>query len=218
MQILRLFVATFLILTVGAHAENVVIESVDDYQISDKDIEILKLETKVRDLEIEISDLKDRFEQIEYLQKKVIDIVGESEEEAENIFTRKAKLAEYQYAYNQIIDNNFNKAERAFDLYLEKYPNDEKIGEIYFWKGEISYKRKDYTDALEYYLTSYQKYPDNSRYLDSLFKMSIVLGFIGQIQDACQGFTLLVNNQTSISESLRNKALEEAVQLGCINN
>ena len=218
MKISQLFIIIFLFLTVRANAENVVIESFDDYQISDKDIEILKLETKIRDLEVEISELKDRFEQIEYLQKKVIDIVGESEEEAENIFTRKAKLAEYQYAYNQIIDNNFNKAERAFDLYLEKYPNDEKIGEIYFWKGEISYKRKDYTDALEYYLTSYQKYPDNSRYLDSLFKMSIVLGFIGKTQDACQGFTLLVNNQTSISESLRNKALEEAVQLGCINN
>ena len=218
MQFFKFIFLTSIFFTFQVNAENVVIESFDDYQYSDKDITILKLETKIKDLELEISELKDRFEQIEYLQKKVIDIVGESEEEAENIFTRKAKLAEYQYAYNQIIDNNFNKAERAFDLYLEKYPNDEKIGEIYFWKGEISYKRKDYTDALESYLISYQRYPDNSRYLDSLFEMSIVLGFLGKTQDACQGFALLVNNQTSISESLRSKALEEAVQLGCINN
>ena len=69
MKISQLFIIIFLFFTVRANAENVVIESFDDYQISDKDIEILKLETKVRDLEVEISELKDRFEQIEYLQK-----------------------------------------------------------------------------------------------------------------------------------------------------
>ncbi len=218
MKIFKVIFLTSIFLSSIAQAENAVIESIDEYNYSDKDIAILKLETKIKDLEVEINELKDRFEQIEYLQKKVIDIVGESEEEAENIFTKKAKLAEYQYAYNQIIDNNFDRSERAFDLYLEKYPNDEKIGEIYFWKGEISYKRKNYTDALENYLISYQRYPNNSRYLDSLFKMSIVLGLLGKANEACEGFTLLVNNQTSITESLRAKALEEAVQLGCINN
>ena len=93
-----------------------------------------------------------------------------------------------------------------------------KLAKYTFWKGEIFYKRKDYTDALQNYLISYQKYPENTRSLDSLFKMSIVLGLLGKNKEACEGLALLVNNQINISESLRTKALSEAVGLGCINN
>jgi tetratricopeptide (TPR) repeat protein len=207
-----------LVLTPAAMAEKVELELYEENTLIEKDLVILKLETKLHDMELEISDLKDRFEQIEHLQKRLLNIVGKTDEDTNNLFTQKAKNSEYQYAYNQIVNNKINRAERAFDLYIEKYPEDDKLGEVYFWKGEIHYKRKDYTDALEYYLISYQKYPDNERYLDSLFKMSVVLGFLGKEKEACEGFTLLVSNQTTISESLRSKALAEAVQFGCIDN
>jgi tetratricopeptide (TPR) repeat protein len=207
----------FSIICSSAIAEKVGVESYKENELLEKSLAILKLQTRVHDLELEISDIKDRFEQIEHLQKRLLNLVGETEEDTNNLFARKAKDSEYQYAYNQLINNAINRSERAFDLYLEKYPKDPKLGEVYFWKGEINYKRKNYTDALEYYLISYQKYPDNERSLDALFKMSVVLSFLDKKKEACEGFTLLVNNKTNISELLRSKSLAEAVQFGCIS-
>jgi tetratricopeptide (TPR) repeat protein len=221
MSCLRLFVIQtifyILILISGASAEAVSVEPYHSPSLLNQDFKILKLQTKVRDLELELSELKGRFEQIEHLQKKILSNIGEDPHGGNDLLTQKAKDSEYQYAYNQLINNDLDKAERAFDLYLEKYPSDNRLGEVYFWKGEISYKRKDYQEALEHYLTSYQKYPSNERHLDSLFKMSIVLGMLGKKKEACEGFALLTNDQVDIDENLQQKSLSEAVQLGCIN-
>ena len=66
---IRLFLV-LLLCSSFSHAEIVQLEDYDEVLVNDEALSILKLETKIKDLEIEISDLKDRFEQLEYLQKK----------------------------------------------------------------------------------------------------------------------------------------------------
>ena len=217
-KIYLLLLSVILFLPFNSFAEKAKLETIDENQdiISEADLKILKLQTRIQDLQIEVNNLKSKFEQLEFLQKKLLQARGEATGDTD-LFMQKTKDAEYNYAYNQLINNKLSKAERAFDLYIEKYPRDKKIGEIYFWKGEISYKREEYTDSLEYYLTSYQKYPTNSRNTDSLFKMSLVLGFLGKTKDACEGFNLITDSKLPVDPGLRERALEEAVHFGCIN-
>ena len=112
---------------------------------------------------------------------------------------------------------HYERAHRAFKLFIDKYPKDSKVGEAYFWLGEVAYKMKDYKQASKSYLISYRDYKGNPRRSDSLFKLSIVLGYLGKTEESCAGFDILIHDTPSISENLRQKSINESVNFGCEN-
>ena len=125
---------------------------------------------------------------------------------------------EFQYAFNMLTEAQYDKSYRAFKLFIEKYPDDVKVGQAYFWLGEISYKNEDYIDASKNYLVSYRDYRDNNeRRNDALFKLSVVLGLMNKKSEACSGFDILIYDTSNIKPALKNKAINEAVNFGCSN-
>jgi TolA-binding protein len=180
--------------------------------------EMLKLETKLDDLRLEIDDLKQQIEKLDIIQSQLINkinILAPKEDEAFLKAHLEDNLGEFKYAYEMMQSGKLDMARRAFQLFIEKYPEDIKIGETYFWLGEVAYKDKDYNEASKNYLISYRDYQDNPRRNDALFKLSIVLSIIDKKTEACSGFDILINNVNGVSENIRQKAIKESNTLNC---
>ena len=178
----------------------------------------LKNEVRINELANYIEKLEDQIKQLDakYMQLKV---------KLEQLLAQESLLPEddldndpeFKYAFQMLTQTQYEKSYRAFKLFIEKYPEDKKVGEAYFWLGEISYKNKDYIDASKNYLISYRDYQNNNRRNDALFKLSIVLGLMEKTSESCSGFDILIHDTPNITPSLKNKALTEAINFGCTN-
>ncbi|MBT4878847.1 MAG: tetratricopeptide repeat protein [Alphaproteobacteria bacterium] len=180
--------------------------------------QIQKLETLINELRIEVTELR---AQIIMLDKKQITLSNKLEsispkEDQEVVDAHlNENMSEFKYGFEMLQQGNYDIAKRSFELFIEKYPEDLKLGEAYFWLGEIAYKAEDYNNASKNYLISYRDYANNPRRNDSLFKLSIVLSIAKKMEEACTGFEILLDPNLVVSESLRNKAKDELVTLAC---
>ncbi len=191
----------------------------ENRQSSNEELEyrMLKLETKINDLLQENAELRQQIKNLDIIQAQLRTKINEIAP-AEDQFTESHKIEnveEFKYGYEMLRAGDYDKARRSFELFIDKYPEDGKLGEAYFWLGEIAYKAKDYKAASKNYLISYRDFKENSRRNDSLFKLSIVLGVLEQKAEACAGFDLLINDISTVAQQLREKAINEAINLGC---
>jgi len=181
--------------------------------------QILKNETRINELYDEINELKIQLNKLDLMQNQLMSRINTllpKEDQFINAHSEENE-EEFKYGFDMLTAGHYDRAHRAFKLFIEKYPNDSKIGEAYFWLGEVAYKTKDYKQASKSYLVSYRDYKGNPRRNDALFKLSIVLGFLGKMEEACAGFDILMHDTPSISENLRHKSKNEAVNIGCKN-
>ena len=200
-------------------ADQVTISSVATVNMNEEEYYNLKNEAKINQLYKRINELENKINTLDAMHitlKSRIDILlansGQLPEDPIN------NDPEFKYAFNMLTKSQYDKSYRAFKLFIEKYPDDIKVGEAYFWLGEISYKSEDYIDASKNYLISYRDYKANNiRRNDALFKLSVVLGLMNKKSEACSGFDILIHDTSDIKLALKNKAINEAVNFGCNN-
>ena len=199
--------------------DEITISPVISDDINEVEYHNLKNEVKINELYNRINELENHIKTLDamYIELKAktdILLAGENLLPEESLNND----SEFQYAFNMLTEAQYDKSYRAFKLFIEKYSDDVKVGQAYFWLGEISYKNEDYIDASKNYLVSYRDYRDNNeRRNDALFKLSVVLGLMNKKSEACSGFDILIYDTANIKPVLKNKAINEAVNFGCSN-
>jgi tol-pal system protein YbgF len=177
---------------------------------------VLKLESRVDELGFQLDELKKQVEvlninlsrmnlKLNGLLSKEVDLLLENDEE---------NISEFKYGFEALQKGDYDRSKRVFELFITKYPNDKKVGEAYFWLGEIAYKSENYKLASKNYLIAYRDYKDHTRQNDALYKLSISLDVLGQKSEACAGLNLLVNDK-AVPRSLKNKAFAESKKIKC---
>ena len=194
------------------------LENSKNLQAEDKKYKILKLEAKVNELTFGLDEANKKIEILDNgisdINQKLNNLINKQQTSLE--FTEDDNNDEFLYGYNMLLEGNFERAKRSFSLFLEKYPKDPKIGELYFWLGEIAYTQKNYKDASKNFLISYRDYKNNKRAHEALFKLSLSLDYLGQKDESCGGFDLLIQDR-SVTKALQKKSFDEATKVGCRN-
>jgi tetratricopeptide (TPR) repeat protein len=185
---------------------------------SENNYQILKNETKINELYQIIDDLKLNIEQLNIKQSEILNrlnqLAAKSGEIPEIVGDN---LKEFNYALNMLEKGNYDMSERAFKLFIEKYPNDQKIGEVYFFLGESAYRQKNYKSATKNYLVSYRDYRHGKRRDESLYKLSLSLNYLGKKQEACEGLLIIMSESTTASKRLKETSRREINNMGCRN-
>lgn len=215
------FLLLFLILLYGgtlyANQQVEFLPVKQDQSFDQTQYQILKNETKINELYDEINELKTQLNKLDLINAQImykLNSLLPKEDQSVSSYPEENE-EEFKYGFDMLTAGHHERAHRAFKLFIEKYPQDSKIGEAYFWLGEVSYKTKDYKQAAKSYLVAYRDYKENPRRNDSLFKLSVVLGYLGKKDEACAGFDILVNDTPTVSKNLRQKAINESVNFGC---
>jgi tol-pal system protein YbgF len=185
---------------------------------AEQQYQIIKNEAKISELYQIISELKLQIEKLDLKQTTILNRLNVLNSKNGHIeATSTGNGREFNYAFSMLSKGNYDISKRAFNLFIEKYPKDPKIGEVYFWLGEIAYKEKKYKVASKNYLISYRDYKTHNRRDESLLKLSLSLNLLGRKQEACEGLLIIMAESNTASRAIKNRASNEMVNLGCRN-
>ncbi len=81
----------------------------------------------------------------------------------------------YEMAYHLFKSNENEAARKAFDQFVQRYPQSALIDNALFWIGETYYRSEDYENAVVKYQQVVKEYPKGSKGPDALLKMGYAL-------------------------------------------
>jgi len=120
----------------------------------------------------------------------------------------------YERSNESLLRRQFDEAEAGFRTFIEKYSDHSLAGSAQYWLGETYYAQSDFKQAAQSFLKGYKQYPKSRRAADSLLKLGISLGRLGQKQQACAAYGAVGSEYPKAVEA-RKRAQSEAKRAGC---
>lgn len=123
--------------------------------------------------------------------------------------------AEYDAAYGYVLSGEWQLAQVSFEQFIANHPTDRRVGSAMYWLGESHAARRQFREAADAYLKAYTQYPDDPKAPDSLFKLGVTLGNLGERQAACATYGELLEKYPRASRALRERAAAERQRARC---
>jgi len=143
------------------------------------DIESDILFQKIQELEIEIANLRNELESLNYLIQKLVDesseeVVNDGSNDIDNVADnddirfkglddKKSKEEIYSVAINKLEKQNLEEAYISFKFFVENFKDDTKTPLSLFWLAEISLINNNLEISKNYFLQLINDYPDHYR-------------------------------------------------------
>lgn len=122
---------------------------------------------------------------------------------------------QYKHAFEYLQKQDFDNAEKALKLFLEKNPKSPLAGNAMYWLGETYYVRKDFANAAKTFAAGYTDYQGSSKTPDNLLKLGLSLARMDRKQDACVTLDQLKADFPNASANIKRRAETERNRLGC---
>ena len=123
---------------------------------------------------------------------------------------------QYDHAISLMLnEQNFGGAERALTAFIERHSEHKLAGNAYYWLGETFYVRKDFRQAAFTFADGYQRFPKSRKAPDSLLKLGMSLGQLGQVKEACTAFARLLTNFPGLGDTLKSRIQRQRQRHQC---
>jgi tol-pal system protein YbgF len=122
---------------------------------------------------------------------------------------------QYKFAFNILLQNDYDQAERAFRAFIEKHPTDSRSENARYWLAETYYVRDKFDQASTAFAEAYQKSPNGAKAPDNLLKLGMSLGKTNKQQQACAAFTRLGEQFPNAPGTVKTRAQTEKQRIGC---
>lgn len=111
----------------------------------------------------------------------------------------------YQQAFNQLKQGRFAESARAFEDFIQTYPNHELTDNAYYWLGESYYVTRQYPLALAAFQKLEQQFPLSAKLPDALLK-------IGYTYHELEDFSQAQNALNKVMNSFPNDSVARLAQ------
>lgn len=105
----------------------------------------------------------------------------------------------YDASFELIKAKDFEKATKAFEAFLRKYPNSQYAGNAQYWLGEVNVAQGQLQAAGKAFAMVSQNYPSHSKVPDSLYKLGDVEMRLGNVDKAKGIFQQVITQYPSSS-------------------
>jgi tol-pal system protein YbgF len=120
----------------------------------------------------------------------------------------------FEKSNEALLRRQFPAAADGFKKLVDEYPDHALAGSAQYWLGETFYAQGDYRTAAQNFLAAYQKYPKSRRAPDSLLKLGLSLGKLGQRDQACSSLGAVSAEYPKAVEAMK-RAQAELKRAGC---
>lgn len=110
---------------------------------------------------------------------------------------------------------DFAQAGQMFRAFLQQYPNDRLVPDVYFGLGEADYGRQSYKEAAQSFLKVSADYPNAVKAPDALLRLGQSLAAIGEKDAACATLNAVNNKYPRASQSIKQGVEREQKRAGC---
>ncbi len=98
---------------------------------------------------------------------------------------------EYTGAYDLVINNQLEFAEKAFKHYINTFEENSLTPNAWYWLGQVQYKQQKLDDARVSFLNS-AKYKESGKRPDALYKLGLISEALGDREKARKFFELVI--------------------------
>ena len=123
---------------------------------------------------------------------------------------------QFQAAFDNIRNKNWDKAKQSLENFIKNNPEDQLSGSAHYWLGELYILEKKFRDAALIFAEGYQKFPESIKAPDMLFKLSQSLYEVGKINESCKTMEKLLNDYPDGKLSIKIK--KQITEYECLNN
>ena len=131
-----------------------------------------------------------------------------------NVIDNKPTLSTYQEDYDSAFAHlragRFLESARAFEDFIQAYPENELTDNAYYWLGESYYVKRQYPQALAAFQSLTAKFPDSSKASDSWLKIGYSYYEMDDLAKAETNLQKVVDSypNTSIARLAKNRLLQ----------
>lgn len=99
----------------------------------------------------------------------------------------------YQAAFGLLRDGRYEEAKRAFQEFLDKYPDSPLVPNTWYWLGEVNYVNKDFKTAVDQFSKVVQQYSQSNKAPDAALKLGYCHYELGEWDEAREALKLVVD-------------------------
>lgn len=115
----------------------------------------------------------------------------------------------YQAAFNLLKAGRYDQAAKAFQSFLDEYPNGKFADNAQYWLGESYYVTRNFDNAMREFNKLVTEHPDSQKVTHALLKIGYINDELGQQEKAREVLTNLTKNYPqSTAAGLAAKRLE----------
>ena len=114
-----------------------------------------------------------------------------------------------------IQQGRFDQGENRLRTFLRTYPGSPLTGDAHYWLGESRFVRGNMQEAAKNFLESYRADVQGPRAPYALYRLGVVLGRLGQVNEACLTLREVRNQYPNGPSDVIRKADSEADNLAC---
>ncbi len=130
--------------------------------------------------------------------------VNQSEALSQKIEPKTTPEDQFQIAFDNIRNKNWDDAKTSFINFIENNPENQLSGSAHYWLGELYILEKKYRDAALVFAEGYQKFPKSIKAPDMLLKLSESLYNVDKTNESCKTLEKL------IADFPKNKLIKNA--------
>lgn len=113
----------------------------------------------------------------------------------------------YDAAYSLIQKKDFTNAQKAFMVFLQKFPNSQYAPNAQYWIAEIYFSQGDMQNANTSFSKVISQYPKNSKIPDAMYKLATVQQRLGNNAKAKELLNQVVNQYPKTSAATLAKRM-----------
>ena len=140
---------------------------------------------------------------------------GEQSLKAPDVLPEGTSAERYTYAVGLLRQGDYKEAEKAFNEFMVKHPNDDLTDNARYWLAESFYVRGQYVQAAEFFMNGYQANALAAKAPDMLLKLGMSLSKLDKNKDACASFAKLLGDFPKASSRILKKVVLESKNIGC---
>lgn len=123
--------------------------------------------------------------------------------------------ADYDVAYQLVLNGDYALAEVAFASFLRSYPGSELAVDAQFWLAESMFSRGMYLEAANEFYDAFVDNTEHPKAPDMLLKLGISLAQLGQLESACDVYIQVSARYPDASNAIQQRVATERANAGC---
>ncbi len=123
--------------------------------------------------------------------------------------------AAFQYASNFLRTGDYTRAQKAFELYLQAFPNSPRAADAQFRLGEIYLATGANAEAANAFIAHIKKFPNDPRAAEAHLKLGTAFSRLGRRDEACKVLKTTKTKFPSASQAVLTRIDLELQRASC---
>lgn len=123
--------------------------------------------------------------------------------------------AAFSYASDFLLAGDYAKAERAFQLFVEAFPNHPRTADARFRLGEVFLANGKNTEAADAFIAFIRAYPQSARGAEAYLKLGTAFSRLSKPDEACKVFKTLKSKYPNAAPAVLQRTDVEMGKISC---